>query len=60
MFILNSNDTAPLYKYIYNHIREHVLSKKLPANSKLPSGRDLAAELLTSHNTVVHSLGLAE
>jgi len=40
MFILNSNDTAPLYKQLYNQIREHVLSGKLPANSRLPSVRD--------------------
>ncbi|MBT0653979.1 PLP-dependent aminotransferase family protein [Geomobilimonas luticola] len=52
MFILNSNDTAPLYKQLYNQIREHVLSGKLPANSRLPSVRDLAAELSTSRNTV--------
>jgi len=52
MFILNNNDTAPLYKQLYNQIREHVLSGKLPANSKLPSVRDLAAELSTSRNTV--------
>ena len=52
MFILNSNDPVPLYKQLYNQIREHVLSGKLPANSKLPSVRDLAAELSTSRNTV--------
>ena len=52
MFILNRNDTAPLYKQLYNQIREHALSGKLPANSKLPSVRDLAAELSTSRNTV--------
>ncbi|GFE58960.1 PLP-dependent aminotransferase family protein [Geobacter sp. AOG1] len=52
MFILNSNDTTPLYKQLYNQIREYVLSGKLPANSRLPSVRDLAAELSTSRNTV--------
>lgn len=26
MFILNRNDTAPLYKQLYNQIREHALS----------------------------------
>ena len=52
MFILNSNDTAPLYKQLYNQIREQVLSGKLPAHAKLPSVRDLAAELSTSRNTV--------
>src|SRR5947207_1911630 len=52
MFILNSNDPVPLYKQLYNQIREHVLSGKLLADSKLPSVRDLAAELSTSRNTV--------
>ena len=52
MFILNNNDPVPLYKQLYNQIREHVLSGKLPANSRLPSVRDLATELATSRNTV--------
>src|SRR6185369_4091867 len=52
MFILDNNDSVPFYKQLYNQIREHVLSGKLPANSKLPSVRDLAAELSTSRNTV--------
>lgn len=52
MFILNNNDTTPLYKQLYRQIREQVLSGKLPAHAKLPSVRDLAAELSTSRNTV--------
>lgn len=52
MFMLDNNDSIPFYKQLYNQIREHVLSGKLPANSKLPSVRDLAAELSTSRNTV--------
>ncbi len=52
MFFLNTNDPVPLYKQLYNQIREHVLSGKLPADSKLPSVRDLAVELSTSRNTV--------
>lgn len=52
MFILNTNDTAPLYKQLYKQIREHVLSGKLPAHTKLPSVRDLATELSISRNTV--------
>lgn len=52
MFILNGNDSVPLYKQLYNQIREHILSGRLPADSKLPSVRDLAAELSTSRNTV--------
>lgn len=52
MFILNSNDTSPLYKQLYKQIREQVLSGKLPAHARLPSVRDLAAELSASRNTV--------
>jgi GntR family transcriptional regulator/MocR family aminotransferase len=52
MFILNINDPIPLYKQLYNQIREHVLSGKLPADSRLPSVRDLAIELATSRNTI--------
>jgi len=52
MFTLNNNDSVPLYKQLYDQIREFVLSGKLPANSRLPSVRDLAAELSTSRNTV--------
>jgi GntR family transcriptional regulator / MocR family aminotransferase len=52
MFILDNNVSVPLYRQLYHQIREHVLSGKLPADSKLPSVRDLAAELSTSRNTV--------
>ena len=52
MFTLNSNVSVPLYKQLYQQIREQVLSGKLPADSRLPSVRDLAAELSTSRNTV--------
>ncbi len=52
MFVLNNNDSVTLYKQLYNQIREHVLSGKLPADSRLPSVRDLAVELSTSRNTV--------
>lgn len=52
MFILDQNDQEPLYKQLYKQIRAHVLSGKIPAHSKLPSVRDLAAELSTSRNTV--------
>lgn len=52
MFILDNNDPVPLYKQLYNQIREHVLSGKLPADSRLPSVRDMAAELSASRNTV--------
>jgi GntR family transcriptional regulator/MocR family aminotransferase len=52
MFILNSNSPAPLYQQLYTQIREHILSGKLPADSRLPSVRHLATELSASRNTV--------
>jgi GntR family transcriptional regulator/MocR family aminotransferase len=52
MFVLNSNNTVPLYKQLYNQIKEHILSGKLPADSRLPSVRDMAGELSASRNTV--------
>jgi GntR family transcriptional regulator/MocR family aminotransferase len=52
MFILNNHDPLPLYKQLYNQIREEILSGKLPAGAKLPSVRDLSIELSASRNTV--------
>ena len=52
MFTLNSNDTTPLYQQLFQQIKEKILSGKLSAHFKLPSIRDLAAELATSRNTV--------
>ena len=52
MFILNHHDPVPLYKQLYQQIRAHVLTGKLPAHSRLPSVRELASELATSRNTV--------
>lgn len=52
MFILNHNDQVPLYRQLYDQIREQVLSGTLPADSRLPSVRELSDELSTSRNTV--------
>jgi len=52
MFTLNNNNTTPLYRQLFQQVRERILSGKLPAHFKLPSIRDLAEELATSRNTV--------
>jgi GntR family transcriptional regulator/MocR family aminotransferase len=52
MFILDSHAATPLYQQLYQQIRAQVLAGKLPANSKLPSVRDLSAELAVGRNTV--------
>ncbi|WP_243313004.1 PLP-dependent aminotransferase family protein [Fundidesulfovibrio agrisoli] len=52
MLILNHDDPRPLYVQIYAQVRERVLTGKLPAEARLPSARDMAAELGVSRNTV--------
>ncbi|WP_020678013.1 PLP-dependent aminotransferase family protein [Geopsychrobacter electrodiphilus] len=52
MFFLDSNAPAPLFKQLYNQMREHILLGTLPADSKLPSVRDMANNLTVSRNTV--------
>ena len=52
MFILNANDSVPLYKQLYNQLRERILSGQLTADTRLPSVRVLAHELAISRNTV--------
>ncbi len=55
MFILSTTDNQPIYIQLYNQIREEILSGKLPENSKIPSVRELAAELSISKNTVEYA-----
>ncbi|PNU20770.1 PLP-dependent aminotransferase family protein [Geothermobacter hydrogeniphilus] len=52
MFFLDSNAPVPLFKQLYNQMREHILLGSLPADSKLPSVRDMANNLAVSRNTV--------
>jgi len=52
MFFLDSNAQDPLFRQLYHQIREHILLGTLPADSKLPSVRDLANNLAVSRNTV--------
>lgn len=51
MFTLNPDDPTPLYRQLYLQIRAQILSGQLPAHARLPSIRDLAAELEISRNT---------
>lgn len=52
MFILDHASPEPLYAQLSRQIRERVLAGKMPTDSKLPSVRNLAAELSVSRNTV--------
>lgn len=55
MFILSASDNQPIYFQLYKQIRDEILSSKLPENSKLPSVRELAADLSISKNTVEYA-----
>ncbi len=51
-------EKRPVYLQIYNLIRDDILNKILPFNSKLPSIRILAEELTISTITVEHAYAL--
>lgn len=55
MFILDSKDPRPLHIKLYNQIKDRILSGKLAADEKIPSVRQLAAELAISRNTVEYA-----
>lgn len=44
--------SVPLYRQIYDHIRQAILQQQLEAGLRLPSTRDLASSLAVSRNTV--------
>lgn len=55
MFILDSKDTRPLHIKLYNQIKDQILTGKLASDAKLPSVRQLSAELSISRNTVEYA-----
>ncbi|WP_370628300.1 PLP-dependent aminotransferase family protein [Bordetella sp. BOR01] len=48
---------GPMNKRLYRGIREAILDGAIPAGTRLPATRDLAAELGIARNTVVHVYG---
>lgn len=55
--VLDSASPMPLYEQIYRHIRREIESGSLPAGSRLPSKRALAAHLEVSVVTVEGAYG---
>lgn len=49
---LESGTEIPLYEQIYQYMKEHIYSGKIPCHEKLPSARSLAAHLDVSRSTV--------
>jgi len=53
---LNRQEKTPLYWQIYTALRQAILTQQLPSGLRLPSTRDLAANLSVSRNTVVNAI----
>lgn len=51
---LGEASDAPMNRRLYIGLREAILDGTLPADTRLPASRDLAAELGIARNTVVH------
>ena len=51
---LESSD-VPIYRQVYNNLRQSILSGALPAKSQMPSTRFLARQLAVSRMTVVNA-----
>ncbi len=49
----DSLSPLPLYRQLYNWLRESILNGQLAAGTRLPSTRSLASELAVSRNTVL-------
>jgi GntR family transcriptional regulator / MocR family aminotransferase len=53
---IDNNSARPLYRQIYEALRQAILERLLEPGAKLPSGRDLAELLRVSRNTAVNAL----
>lgn len=47
--------SVPMHRQIYEKMRQAILSGELPAKSRIPSSRDLAAQLGVSRMTIVNA-----
>lgn len=52
MIILNPTDSRPLYEQITDKLKELIIGGYLKENDKVPSVRELAAELAINPNTI--------
>ncbi|MBR4971458.1 MAG: GntR family transcriptional regulator [Oscillospiraceae bacterium] len=52
MVHLDYRDARPIYTQIFDGFRDQILTGILPAGEKLPSVRELAAELTINPNTI--------
>ena len=52
---IEAQSTWPLYRQLYNQLRQAILEQTLPAGARLPSTRALARTLGVSRNTVLNA-----
>lgn len=52
---IKPKSTCPLYRQVYNQVRQAILEQKLSAGTRLPSTRALACMLGVSRNTVLNA-----
>ncbi len=53
---LDERSRVPLYRQLYETLREAVLTSRLPPGSAVPSSRELATDLGVSRNTALNAL----
>src|SRR6201997_4457255 len=52
---LDRDSIVPLYRQIYEHLRESILTGTLPESTRLPPERQMAEKLNVNRSTVVHA-----
>jgi GntR family transcriptional regulator/MocR family aminotransferase len=52
---IKPKSASPLYRQVYNQLRQAILEQKLSAGARLPSTRALACTLGVSRNTVLNA-----
>ncbi len=52
---LDRDSIVPLYRQIYEHLREAILTGTLPESTRLPPERNMAEKLNVNRSTVVHA-----
>src|SRR5271154_3534731 len=52
---IKPQSACPLYRQVYDQLRQAILEQELPAGARLPSTRALARTLGVSRNTVLNA-----
>ena len=52
---LDHQANAPLFRQLYQALRQAILAGRMASGTRLPSSRELAADLGVSRNTVVNA-----